>query len=98
MASIVWSRRAASDVQRLHAFLRHKNPDAARRAVQAIREGVRVLALQPRMGRTIEDMPPEFREWPIAFGHSGYLVRYRLVGDGLVMLAVWHQREAMDDT
>lgn len=68
-------------------------PMQPRRAVQAIRQGVRVLALQPGAGRPAADMDPEFREWPIAFGDSGYLALYRYDGNTAIILAVRHQRE-----
>ncbi|GLS16028.1 type II toxin-antitoxin system RelE/ParE family toxin [Hydrogenophaga electricum] len=94
MPRLIWTPQALADVQRLYRFLSSKNMDAARRAVQAIRQGVKVLTLQPGMGRPIEDLPVEFREWVIDFGDSGYVARYRLDGDAIVVLAVRHQREA----
>jgi plasmid stabilization system protein ParE len=80
-------------VQRLHRFLAEKNIDAAKRAVKTIRNGVKVLALQPGMGRPAEDMEPEYREWMTDFGDSGYVALYRYHGDVAVILAVRHQRE-----
>ncbi len=71
----MWSPAALLDVQRLHRFLALKNPEAAQRAVKAIRGGVKVLAQQPGLGRPIEDMPDEFREWIIDFGDRGYVAR-----------------------
>ena len=95
MPSLIWAPSAAADVQRLYRFLRPKNPDAARRAVQAIRRGVKVLTLQAQIGRSIEDMPDEYREWLIDFGDSGYIVAlYRYDGRMAVILAVRHQKEA----
>lgn len=94
MQRLIWTPQALADVQRLYRFLASKNMDAARRAVQAIRQGVKVLTLQPGMGRPIEDLPVEFREWLIDFGDSGYVARYRLDGDVIVVLAVRHQKEA----
>jgi plasmid stabilization system protein ParE len=73
-----WTPAALRDIQRLHRFLAPKSPDAAKRAVKAIREGVRVLGLQPGIGRPVDDMPEAYREWFIHFGASGYTVRYRL--------------------
>lgn len=94
MPRLIWTPQALADVQRLFRFLASKNMDAARRAVQAIRQGVSALILQPGMGRPIEDLPVEFREWLIDFGGSGYVARYRLDGDVIVVLAVRHQKEA----
>ena len=94
MPRLVWSPHALRDVQRLYRFLANKNVDAAKRAVSAIRQAVKVLVIQPAIGRPIEDMTDEFREWVIDFGDSGYVARYRLEGSDVVILAVRHQREA----
>ena len=94
MPRLIWTPQALADVQRLYRFLASKNIDAARRAVQAIRQGVKVLILQPGVGRPIDDLPVEFREWLIDFGDSGYVARYRLDTDVIVVLAVRHQKEA----
>jgi plasmid stabilization system protein ParE len=96
MPRLIWSPPALLDVQRLYRFLADQNTDAARKAVKAIREGVKVLALQPGIGRPAEDMEPEFREWLIDFGHSGYVVLYRFEGDVVILLAVRHQKEVGD--
>lgn len=79
---------------RLHGFLATKNRDAARRAVRAIRQGVQTLAAHPAIGRPVEELPPEFREWIIPFGDSGYVVLYRHDGRKVAILAVRHGREA----
>jgi plasmid stabilization system protein ParE len=81
-------------VQRLHRFLAANNSDAARRAVKAIREGVKVIAMHPSIGRPVPEMAPEYREWPIGFGESGYIALYRCDGNTPVILAVRHQKEA----
>jgi plasmid stabilization system protein ParE len=94
MPHLNWSPPALLDIQRLYRFLAPKNPDAAKRAVKAIRQGVRVLALQSGLGRHIEDMPEAYREWLIDFGGSGYVARYCIDGDSVTVLAVWHQKEA----
>jgi len=88
MSRLIWSPAALLDVQRLYRFLAPKNIDAAKRAVTAIRQGVRVLGQQPGIGRPIDEKPDEFREWIIDFGESGYVVRYRLDSNGVTILAV----------
>jgi hypothetical protein len=35
-----------------------------------------------------------FRDWVIDFGDSGYVVRYRIENDSVMILAVRHQKEA----
>jgi plasmid stabilization system protein ParE len=94
MPRLIWSPSALADVQRLYRFLARNNIDAARRAVKSIREGVKVLALQPGIGRPAEDMEPEYREWIIDFGGSGYVALYHHEADAAMILTVRHQREA----
>jgi plasmid stabilization system protein ParE len=93
MPQLIWSQPALLDVQRLYRFLAQKNIDAAKHAVKAVRHGVKVLGHQPGIGRPIEDMPDEFREWIIDFGDSGYVARYRIDADEVTILAVRHQKE-----
>ena len=91
---MIYAPGAICDLQRLREFLRPKNPVAARRAADTIIKAVQVLALQPQIGRPVEDMPPEYREWLIDFGDSGYVARYRFEGETVTILAVRHQKEA----
>lgn len=93
MPHLIWSPSALRDVQRLYRFLAGKNLDAAKRAVQAVRQGVKVLGHQPQIGRPIEDMEAVYREWQIDFGDSGYVARYRIAPDAVTILAVRHQKE-----
>jgi plasmid stabilization system protein ParE len=91
---VVFAPAAIRDIQRLREFLRPKSAEAAKRAGKAIIQGVHILAAQPRIGRMVDGLPEEFREWLIDFGDSGYVARYRLDGDTVTILAVRHQKEA----
>jgi addiction module RelE/StbE family toxin len=93
MPRLSWSPEALGDVQRLYRFLAPKNPDAAKRAVQSIRAGVKLLAHQPNAGRPAEGKAAGFREWRIDFGIDGYLVLYRVEPDTVVLVNVRHARE-----
>lgn len=93
MPRLIWTPPALRDVQRLYRFLAPKNLDAAKRAVKAIRRAVQVLEQQPGLGRPVEDIPEEFREWIIDFGDSGYVARYRIGQDAVTILAVRNQKE-----
>lgn len=94
MSQVIFAPAAIRNLERLREFLRPKNPTAAERAAKAIIQGVQALGELPRIGRPIEDMPEEFRDWLIDFGDSGYVARYRIDGDTVVVLAIRHQKEA----
>ena len=70
-----------------------RQPTHPRRAVRAVKDGLRLLETHPEAGRPVEDMDPEFRERWITFGNGGYLALYRLDGPRVVILAVRHGRE-----
>ena len=93
MPRLVWSGPALADGARLHA-LAPKSREAAARAVKAIRGGVKELGRHPEIGRPVEDMLPEFREWVVEFGQSAYVALYHFDGKQVVILAVRHGREA----
>lgn len=46
------------------------------------------------MGRLVDDLPEQFREWLIEFGDSSHVSRYRVDEDAVTILAVGHQRES----
>jgi len=94
MPQLIWSPAALRDVDRLHHFLVEQNASAAREAIKAVRTHVNILAEQPGAGRPAKHMDPEFREWIIPFGGSGYIALYRLDVEKVVILALRHQREA----
>ena len=91
---MIWSVPALAGVLRLYRFLAEKNEAAAKRTIKAIREGVETLAAHPQVGRVAEEMDEAFRDWPVNFGDSGYIVRYRFDGNEVTILAVRHQKEA----
>lgn len=94
MSHLIWNDNALKGLRRCYKFLALKNPVAAERAVRAIREGMQIVVDHPGVGRPVKMLDQDFREWTIAFGDSGYVVRYRLRGDQAVVVAVKHQRES----
>jgi plasmid stabilization system protein ParE len=94
MPRLRWSQAALLDISRLYDFLAPKSPDAAKRVVKTIRRGIKMLGRHPEIGRPVEEMPPEFREWVIEFGQGACVALYHYDGRQVVMLAVRHGREA----
>ncbi|MCD6008266.1 MULTISPECIES: type II toxin-antitoxin system RelE/ParE family toxin [Halomonadaceae] len=94
MSRVIFAPAAVRDLERLREFLRPKNLAAAERAAKVIIQGVQALGELPRIGRPIDDLPEEYRDWLIEFGDSGYVVRYRIDDDFVVVLAIRHQKEA----
>lgn len=94
MPRLTWSRAALQDIQRIRGFLADQNKSASKRAIKAIRDDTNILSRQPGLGRPVEGMSMQYREWSIKFGHRGYLIRYYHDGKVTLILAVRHQRES----
>jgi len=90
---IVVSRRAHTDLGRLHDFLIERNPETAQRAVEALSKGIQSLLQFPERGRL--SAPIGAREIFIPFGQSAYVVRYHYSPkrDAIAILRIWHGRE-----
>ena len=92
MATVVYSARALSHLERAFKFLASENPDAAITAAGAIRSAVENLTAHPLLGRRVHG---DIRELVISFGQTGYIALYRFVvpRDEVRVLSIRHQRE-----
>jgi toxin ParE1/3/4 len=88
---LVWSPAARADLIRLRKFIEPHNPEAAQRSAEAIKKGARLLIEHPAIGTRLADR--QDRELFIPFGVRGYILRYRLQGNRIVVLRLWHVRE-----
>jgi len=84
------SGRATRDLERLRDWLAPKSPAAANRAITAISQAILSLSELPGRGRLIA---PRVRELRVDFGRDGYLLRYRVHDDEVVIARVFHGRE-----
>lgn len=85
-----WTRRALSDLTRLHQFLAPVNPQAAARTIVALAAAPDQLRQYPQLGERLEEFAPrDVRR--ILVGH--YELRYEIRTDALYVLRLWHTRE-----
>ena len=87
---VVISPSADRDVDRLEDWLADKNPDAALRAGAALKAAVLSLAdLQHRAFQTGVDVS----ELKVPFGRYGYVIRYEVREDRVIVTRVFHALE-----
>ena len=93
-------QEAVEDLVRLEDFaiereLRSETPDwtIPQRALDSIREGMRLLSWSPYSCRRAELGNARSRELIIPFGGTGYVVLFEIVGNDVVVGAIRHQRE-----
>jgi plasmid stabilization system protein ParE len=96
--SVRLTREALEDLQRLEEFLveiaiQHGYFDLPLRAIDAIRQEIRILETNPYTCRKAGSNPLE-RELVIPFGGSGYVALFEIVSEHEVAVsAIRHQRE-----
>jgi toxin ParE1/3/4 len=85
---LYYTPRAMRDLKRLREFIAKKNPLAAQKASRQLKRQIKALKTHPEMGinhpflRGVQDLVA--RE---------YTVRYRVVGDIVQVLMIWHEKE-----
>ena len=92
MAVVRWLPEALDDLKRLHAFIEPNSPKAAKHAVDTLTEAAGTLIEFPEKGRPW-DLEMDYRELAVRFGARGYVVRYRVVDDDIIIVRVWHALE-----
>ncbi len=90
-----WSAAALADLDRFAAFLHNRHPRLAKIIAAEIKHKTRILSEHPLIGRPIEGRP-EYRELVLDVSNAKYVFRYVFDGERLVMLRVFHSREARD--
>ena len=95
--SVRFTTQAEADLLRSYEFIPGRDPDdpaLEERALQAIRNAFRSLALSPFSYRKAGAGNPFLRELIISFGTHGYVVLFDIEDEKTVtVLAVRHQRE-----
>lgn len=85
---------AIEDLERVGRFLEERNPTAAARASQLIREAMLSIGRMPGRGRIVPE--DGARRLSVAFGRGAYIIDYRIDEDSgiALILRVRHSREA----
>lgn len=92
MREIVWLDSAVNDVVRLREFIAKENPNAAKKAAEAIKEAAQRLIESPLIGKPIKDLP-QYRDLLARFGAGGYVLRYRIHAEIIYIVHIRHYRE-----
>ena len=87
--TVVWSPRAIAHLVDLRAYIARDNPDAARRIAMTILGSVERLAQLPNLGRP--GRVAGTRE--LVVPGTPYVIPYRLRGDRLEIVALFHGRQ-----
>ena len=87
-----WSAAALADLNRFAAFLQQHHPSLAAIVAREILAKARVLEAHPQLGYPI-GRRGQYRQVVLEVLRAKYIFRYRIVGERIVMMRVWHGRE-----
>lgn len=88
-----WSDDALADLNRFAAFLQEQSPALAAIVAEAIIARTQILSRHPRLGRHIAGRE-EYRQLVLQVLGADYVFQYRYDDTHLVILRVFHAREA----
>ena len=89
---IQWLPEARDDLERLYAFIKPHSLQAADRMIYILLKAAETLSDFPEKGRPWE-LEHNFRELPVRFGARGYIIRYRVFEEQIIIVRVWHTLE-----
>ena len=90
MARYRLSEAAAADIDALWLYVaEHGGVDTADRLIDAIMDGIRLLADHPGMGRARDELAPGLRSLPTA-EYPDYLIFYRRARGAIEIVRVLH--------
>lgn len=84
------SAQARADLLEHIAWLDDRSPSAADRAEAAIYLAIDLLTLFPLSGSSCVDGT---RQLPVRFGRDGYVLRYEVMPDHLLVRRIFHSRQ-----
>ncbi len=90
-----WSDEALADLDRFVEFLNRERPSLASIVAAEIIDKTKVLSAHPQLGRPIAGRE-EYRQIVLQVLGAAYVFQYRFDGKRLVMLRVFHAREARE--
>ena len=94
MLRVKWSIKALIDFDEAQSYIAHESPDAAVMFGRRIKDAERLLQSNPNIGTTAH--LPGARIWVV--GRTPYLIVYRVRGDALEIVRLWHGRRDWKST
>jgi len=91
--TVEWSADALADLDRFAAFLHQHFPQLAKSIAIELIDKINVLRVRPFLGRPLAGRRG-YRQIILQARNAAYVVQYRIDGERLVILRVFHGREA----
>jgi plasmid stabilization system protein ParE len=88
---LIWSTAARADLIRLRQFIEPHHSEAARNAAKALKNAANLILQHSGIGKRLDGR--QDRELFVPFGRRGYIIRYRIEENAIIILKIWHSLE-----
>ena len=92
MALVVQTRTSLRDINRIWDYIAETSPQRASKFVRRIKEKLALLAENPMMGRARPELADDLRSFPV----EKYVIFYRPVEEGIIVVRVVHSRQEIE--
>lgn len=92
---VVFSQRAGRDLMAQVEWLSDRAPNAARHAAEQIEAAVQLIRDFPLSAPLVDEVHHEIT---VPFGRDGFVLRYRVTGDSVVVVRLFHGRQSRRPT
>jgi toxin ParE1/3/4 len=86
MSHLIFSPRAAFDLDDIYDYIAQSNPASAARIIQRIEKACRNLSQFPALGAQRDDLRPGLRVFP----SGNFIICYRIAGTAVEIVRVVH--------
>jgi len=91
---IFYAQDAVADLSRLRQFIAEHDPSAAHKIGNDLVDRLEQIAAFPAMGKRVAMAPDPESIRDAIFGN--YIVRYSIHRESIIILRIWHHREARE--
>ena len=86
MSSLRYSQSSRRDLVEIAEYIARDNPTAAFRILERFDQACQDLARTPSLGFSVEELPDNWRVWPV----GSYLIIYFPEGEGVGIIRIVH--------
>ena len=92
MAVVIQTRTSLRDINRIWDYIAETSPQRASKFVRRIKEKLALLAENPMMGRARPELADDLRSFRV----EKYIIFYRPVAEGIIVVRIVHSRQDLE--